>query len=64
MAAVNKKTMNWLMVQEDNNSICIWGWMRVRYEVGAKLDTLKRLYRDNISSLKFKANRSLVGFIE
>ena len=43
--------------------IRLWSWLKVRYESSAKLDPLRRLYRDNIWSLKLKASGLLVYYI-
>ena len=45
-------------------SILLWSWFKVRCESASKLDPLRRIYRENIWSLKLKSGGLLVHYID
>ena len=45
------------------DGICLWYWLKVRYESAVKFDPMKRLYGEKIWLLKLKAGGSLVEYI-
>ena len=57
--AVNNSILNCPKRQGDDDIIHIWGWLRVRYKSGAKLDILEWFYRENIRLLEFRRFQEL-----
>ena len=56
--------MRWPMLEGNMKDIFLWFRLKVRYESAAKLDPLKRLYRNNSWSLKLNAGVLLVEYID
>ena len=61
---VNNLFLSWLMHEGNMDGICLWSWLKVRYESTSKLDHIKRIYRENIWWLNMKADGSLVKYID
>ena len=57
--AVNEFSLRWTMHEWNKESVDLWSWLKVRYDSAAKLDPLRRFYREKIRSLKLKSGGSL-----
>ena len=57
-------TLCWKILQGEMGGIHLWAWMKFRYEITYKLQTLKQLYRENIRSLNIKVNGLLFNYID
>ena len=50
--AVNYSTLRWTMHEGNKYGVDLWFWLKVRYDIMDKLDSLRRLYGEKIRSLK------------
>ena len=64
LMSMKNTTLCWTMLQGEMGGIHLWAWMKFRYEITDKLQTLKQLYRENIRSLNIKVNGLLFNYID
>ena len=61
---VNNLSLRWPMHEGNMDGILLQAWLKVRYEIAAKLDPRKRIYREKIWSLKMKDDGLIVKHID
>ena len=52
------------MYEWNTDGICLWSWLKVRYESDAKLDPLRRFHGDNIMSFKLNYGGLIGEYID
>ena len=62
--AANNLLLRWSMHEGNTDGICLWSWLKVRYESAAKLDHLMHFYGEKIRSFNLKAGGSIGDCID
>ena len=52
------------MYEGNKDSVDLWSWLKVKYETGDKLDSLRSFYGEIIRPLKLKSGGSLGDYIK